>query len=198
MLKVNCTLVGISPLSFSAPFSSEKNSNEDHAEYDERCWRERLHVDADGDIILPPSFMKNCLSGIAKHLSEKVPGMGLNKFGKYFDAGIAIFDSSKVMDKKAKAIKAKDVVGEIFFVPSDGRRGGGSRVKKRFPMIPEGWRVQVEIIIIDDSVITPSKIQEYLQKGGLLTGIGRYRPQNGGHNGRFKIEDFQCEEIEGF
>lgn len=191
MLKITCELVGISPLSFSAPFKSLKKDNESHEEREERCWKERLHTNAKRCVIIPPMNLKNCLSGIASHLGEKIPGKGNKQYGKIFDAGIVILDPLEL------GIHEKDVEGEVFFVPSDGKRGGGTRVHKRFPMINEGWQAAATIFVIDD-MITAEKAKEYLEKAGLLTGLGRFRPQRGGHNGRFKIENFHCEEIDGF
>ena len=43
------------------------------------------------------------------------------------------------------------VPSETFFVPSDGQKGGGKRVRKNFPMI-EPWVGIAKIMVIDDEI----------------------------------------------
>lgn len=76
--------------------------------------------------------------------------------------------------------------GEVFFVPSDGKAGGGSRVKKKFPVIRE-WSGEVTFYILDDT-ITEDVFEAHLKEAGNFIGIGRFRPENGGFYGRYSID----------
>lgn len=189
---VTCRLVGIAPISFSKAVSTTKNSGETSDAYMERTWREHLHVGSDGIVFLPPGNLKNCLADVAGYLSESVPGKGMAKFTKHFEAGVMITTPMPMADAKANPIKASEVEGERLFLPSDGKKGGGKRVWKRYPMIPEGWQVQATILLIDPTLHKEqARVERYLTHAGQFIGMGRFRPRKGGYYGRFIVEDFE-------
>jgi len=184
MLVCTFGLVGVSPISFSAPVQSQRQVGESSDTFEARTWRERLHVNVDGNVFIPPMAIKNCLSEVAKYLSETVPGKGKSTYTKHFEAGILCVDPVDLN------IKAKDVQGERLFVPSDGRRGSGKRVWKTFPTIPE-WRGKGTVYVLDPALIDkPEKIEEYLGHAGKFIGLLRFRPRNNGFYGRFIVENF--------
>jgi len=88
-------------------------------------------------------------------------------------------------------VKDSDVIGERLFVPADGKRGGGKRVWRTFPTIPD-WRAEATIIVLDP-ILKPEKIEEYLKHAGQFIGLGRFRPRNNGFYGRFTIENFRSD-----
>lgn len=185
MKTVFATIEGISPISFSAPIQSVKDTGETHDAFEQRTWRERLHVDNNGEVFIPPGAIKNCLSDVAKYLSESVPGKRNATYTKFFEAGIM------VIAPVGLGVKAADVAGERLFVPADGKRGGGKRVWKTFPVIP-AWAGQVEIHIVDPVLVAkPEKVHEYLDHAGKFIGLGRFRPRNNGFYGRFKVTAFK-------
>jgi len=185
MKTVEFSLVSAGPLSFSAAIKSVKNTGENHDAFEERTWRERLHVDSKGEVFIPPNAIKNMMEGVAGFLGEKIPGKGQATWTKHFKAGIMVTKPLML------GIKAKTVAGERLFVPSDGKKGGGKRVWKTFPVIPE-WRASGEIILLDPLLIDkPEKVQEYLEHAGKFTGLLRFRPANGGFYGRFGVESFR-------
>lgn len=185
MLQASFTLIGTSPISFSAPIQSVRNTGEAHDAFEERTWRERLHVDENGEVFIPPSALKNCLAEVAKYLSETVPGKGKSTYTKHVEAGVLVTDPIRL------GIPASSVVGERLFVPSSGKRGDGSRVWKRFPVIPS-WRADASLYLLDPILIDkPQKIAEYLQHAGRFIGLGRFRPRNNGFYGRFRVENFK-------
>lgn len=186
MIRCECVLVGSSPLSFSRPVQSKRNTGEQHDDFEERTWRERIHVDEHGVAFIPPMAIKNCLSDVAKYLSESVPGKGKATYTKHFEAGIL------VVDMVSLGVKAADIEGERLFVPADGRRGGGKRVWKTFPVL-RTWKAKV-VIYIADPVIKPEKVLEYLEHAGKFIGLGRFRPRNNGFYGRFRVEEFKSAE----
>ena len=177
-------LKNVSPYSQSRPFMSEKAEEENPRDYEERCWRERMH-DVDGKVFIPPMAFKNCLSEAAKYLSIQIPGKGKTTYTKHFEAGVLVTDGINLPNK------CDEVTGEWLFVPSDGRRGGGKRVWKCFPVIPE-WVGEVVFHILDET-ITEEVFENVLKKAGQFIGIGRFRPRNNGFYGRFSVEGIKWE-----
>lgn len=91
-----------------------------------------------------------------------------------------------VMDRILLSVHKSEVESEEFFVPSDGRRGGGSRVLKRFPLIRK-WASTATVYILDET-ITREVLQLHLEGAGSFIGVGRFRPRNNGFYGRFLAE----------
>lgn len=176
-------LKGLTPYSQSKPHRTEKLNKELHEDHEVRTWRERMHVDKDGLVFIPPMSFKNCMAEIAKYLSMQIPGKGKSTYTKHFEAGILVTDPCSL------GIKAEEVAGDWVFVPSDGVKGGGKRVYRCFPIIPPGWTTVVDFLILDD-IITKDVFLKHLEQAGQLIGIGRFRPRNGGYYGRFIVESF--------
>ena len=154
MLTIVAELKSASPYSQSAPIQSDKNTGEASDAFEERTWKERLHVDENGMVFVPPMAIKNCLSEVAKYLSESVPGKGKSTYTKHFEAGI-LCASPMTLDVPAESVQA-----ERLFVPSDGVRGSGKRVWKRFPIIPK-WNGEIEIMLVDPILTDkPAKVME--------------------------------------
>ena len=173
-----CTLESVTPYSQGRYYDVPKLAKELPEAYERRTWRERCHVDKKGHLIIPPMAFTNSLKEAARYLSLQVPGKGKTTFTKHFEAGVLVSDPlSLPLTKDA-------VEGEWLFVPSDGRRGGGKRVLKCFPLIRE-WKGKVLFYILDD-IITKDVFAQVLQTSGNLIGIGRFRPRNLGYYGRFK------------
>ncbi len=174
------TLKSVSPYSQSKHYNTEKLAKELHKDYEARTWRDRLHTTLDGEVFIPPMSFKNCLSEAARFLSVQIPGKGKSTYTKHFEAGVLVTDALHL------GVKATDVKGEWLFVPSDGKRGGGSRVDKCFPVIHE-WGGDVTFHILDET-ITEDVFLQHLQQAGAFIGVGRFRPRNNGFYGRFKVE----------
>ena len=182
MFVARATIEGISPMSQSRPIQSEREDGESHDAFERRTWQERMHVDGAGELFIPPMAVKNCLSDVAKFLSESVPGKGKATFTKHFQAGILVLEPIKL------GIKADTIQAEKLFVPSDGKPGGGSRVWKYFPLIPQGWTGAAEICLLDPILIgKPEKVRDYLTYAGKFIGLGRFRPRRNGFYGRFVV-----------
>lgn len=179
-------LKGISPYSASKYYQVEKKEKEGHADFEARTWRERMHTDSAGNVLIPPQAFKNCLAEAAKFLSVQIPGKGKATYTKHFEAGVMVQAPLVLPVKKA------DIPGEWLFVPASGKRGDGKRVQKCFPLIQE-WGGIIEFFIIDDT-ITETPFRYHLEQAGQLIGIGRFRPRNNGYYGRFKVENIEFED----
>ena len=173
------SLESVSPYSQSRFHNTEKLEKESHDDYEKRTWRDRLHVNGNGIVFIPPMVFKNCLSDCAKYLGVQIPGKGKRQYTKHFVAGVLVLDPLDL------GLKSDEVQGEWLHVPSDGVRGGSKRVLKCFPFIPE-WKGDVTFHILDDT-ITQSVFEYHLDQAGKFIGIGRFRPINNGYYGRFKI-----------
>ena len=173
-------LKSISPYSQSRFHDAEKLPKENSQDYEERCWRGRLHVNDDGFVYMPPMAFKNCISESAKFMGRQIPGKGKSTYTKHFEAGVL------VMEPLVLPIKGDDVPGEWLFVPADGVRGSGKRVKKCFPVIQQ-WEGNVIFHVLDET-ITEEVFEEHLREAGSFIGIGRFRPRNNGFYGRFAVE----------
>jgi hypothetical protein len=179
MIIATVELEGISPYSQSKHHTTAKKERELPKDYEERTWRERMHVNKDGYVFIPPMAFKNCIAEIAKFLSVQIPGKGKSTYTKHFEAGILVTEEVLLPFKKA------DVQGEWLFLPSDGKRGSGTRVDKCYPVIPE-WKATVVFYVLDQ-IITEDVFTDHLNKAGQFIGIGRFRPRNNGFYGRFRV-----------
>jgi len=178
-----CKLKSVSPYSQGKYHNTQKEDKELHADYEKRTWREKCHTDNSGYIIIPPMAFANSLKEAATYLSLQIPGQGKSKYTKNFQSGVLVY-TPLVLD-----IKKENVTPEWIFVPSDGRRGGTTRVEKCFPLIQE-WSGTVEYYIFDN-IITKEVFEKVLRESGQIIGIGRFRPKNWGYYGRFIVEDIK-------
>lgn len=185
MIAVEFDLVSASPLSFSKAITSIKDPGESHEAFEERTWRERMHVDKNGELFIPANALETMLVETAKFLAESVPGKGKATYTKHFMAGIMVTEPLML------AIKADTIQHERCFVSSDGKPGGSKRVWKNFPIVAE-WKARGQIILLDPILIDkPEKVEEYLRYAGKFIGFLKGRPRRGGHYGRFSVENFR-------
>lgn len=179
MKKAICKLRSISPYSQSKYIGEKKDKNETHAEFEKRAWQQRCHWNSEGKLYIPPMSFKNCLSEAAKYKSIQIPGKGKSTYTKHFEAGVL------VVDPVVLPITAGTIQHEWLHVPSDGRRGGTTRVEKCFPLIPK-WEGTVEFLVLDE-IINADVFREHLSDAGSFIGVGRFRPRNNGFYGRFEV-----------
>lgn len=190
MKKALVRIKGVGPYSQSRFHNTPKlNDKEQPDDYERRTWREKMHVDEQGFVKIPALAFKNCLSEAAKFLSVKISGRGKSTYTKHFEAGVLVIDDSPL------AIKKDEVAENWMFVPSDGRRGSGSRVMRCYPFIRPGWETTVEFYVFDD-MITKDVFLYHLKQAGQLIGIGTFRVRNNGTFGRFQVLDLDWKEME--
>ncbi len=178
-------IVGISPYSQSKVIEIPHNPKESNDAFDERCWREHMHVDENGVCFIPAASFKKSLETAASFLREKIPGRGTGEYGKHFKAGVLILENPSL------GIKAKEVKCDRVYVNANGKPGSGIRVWRRYPMFPK-WGCIVKFIIVD-TTITESVFERHLREAGQLVGIGRWRGEVGGLYGRFVVSSFKWE-----
>jgi len=179
-------LSSLSPYSQSRFHNAPKANKEADDEYEARTWQERLHVNSEGGVYLPPMALKNCLAEAAKYLSIKIPGKNSATYTKHFEAGVMVVEPMTLYSQDKSPIIKTAVRGDWIFTPSDGVKGGGKRVMKCYPVI-DSWSGTAEFLILDD-IISQSIFRQHLEQAGSLIGVGRFRARNGGYYGRFKID----------
>jgi hypothetical protein len=172
-------LESVSPYSQSRKYNTPKTNKENPKDFEERTWRDRMHVNDAGNVFIPPMAFKNCLAECAKYLSIQIPGKGKATYTKHFEAGVLVVEGLEL------PVKKEDVPGEWLFLPADGKRGSGKRVDKCYPLIQK-WSGVVTWHILDDT-ITADVFKQILEQAGSFIGIGRFRPRNNGFYGRFKV-----------
>lgn len=174
------SLKSVSPYCQSRFYQTEKLDKERPDAFEDRTWRDKGHYTQDGKMFIPSFALKNCLADAAKYLSIQIPGKGKATFTKHFDAGVLVVDPIILPVDKDRV--------DMFelHVPADGKRGGGRRVLKKFPIVRE-WSGSVAFHILDD-VITQDVFTHVLSEAGKFIGIGSFRVRNNGIFGRFSVE----------
>lgn len=172
-------LKSVSPMCQGAPMATPKDRDETHAEYEERCWKERAHVNDDGNVFIPPTAFKNCLQDAAKYKGIQIPGKGKERYTKHFEAGVM------VVDPMVLPVMEADIEKWRHFVPADGKPGGSKRVWKNFPIFRE-WEGEVPFLVFDET-INEEVFLQHIEDAGQFIGIGSFRPRNRGFFGRFEV-----------
>jgi len=176
------TIEGLGPLSQSRQHDDPMLEGEGRDDYDKRTWRSKLNLEVRGGkptVVLPAHGIQQALTAAARYSKRQIPGQGKATWTKKFAAGIALLESPSINIDPA-------TVGCITIsANADGIRGSGKRVTRRFPQMPE-WGASFDVHILDP-IITEDVFREMVTLAGMYIGLGRFRPENGGGNGRFKI-----------
>lgn len=177
------TLASITPYSQSRQHDEPKLEGENHEAYDVRTWRSKLSVatrDGKPTVVIPAHGLHQAIAAAAKYSKRQIPGQGKATWTAKFLSGITLFEDP------ALNIDPTTVGSVTISANADGVRGSGKRVPRRFPILPE-WEATFDVYILDP-IITQEVFREMVEIAGMFIGIGRFRPQNGGTNGRFRIQ----------
>lgn len=175
-----CHIVGVSPYSPSRAHQAEKHDRETHDAHDLRTWREKAHCREDGRVLVPAMAFKQALDRAATMRGEKIPGKGASTYARRFKSGVLILEPLLLDATKDKMDSVR------IHANADGVRGSGKRVWRTFPVINQ-WGGELTIHILDD-MITAEVFERHLIEAGQFVGVGRFRPVNGGVNGRFEVK----------
>ena len=177
------TITGITPLSQSRQHDDPKLDGERMDDYDKRTWRSKLNVatrQGKQSIVIPAHGLHQAIAAAAKYSKRQIPGQGKATWTAKFTAGITL------LEDPALGIDPATVDGVTISANADGVRGSGKRVPRKFPIIP-AWSASFDVLVLDP-IITREVFEEMLTMAGMFIGIGRFRPEKGGTNGRFKID----------
>lgn len=185
---VTVDLESLAPYSQSRMHDVPRLDKETYDAHEQRTWREKCTALEDGTLVIPAMAFKQALDSVAKRLGDKIPGKGKQTYTKHFMGGVSCLEDA-VLDGWNK----ETVPSVTINANSNGVRGSGKRVKRTFPQIPK-WSATATFAITDDTV-TPSVFERHLIEAGRFIGIGRFRPENGGLNGKFFPKKFSYQDI---
>lgn len=184
---VEVELTSTAPYSQSRMHSAPKLEKEGMADYEARTWREKCTTNEAGEICIPAMALKQCLDKAAKSFGGQIPGKGKSTYTKHFLAGVICESDVSI------GILKDDVPSVTINANSDGVRGSGKRVHRTFPQVP-AWNGVARFAVLDDTITKPV-FEKMLTEAGRFVGVGRFRPENGGLNGRFKPVSFKWSEL---
>lgn len=173
----------VSPYSASRAHTEPKLAKETHDDYDIRTWRHKLTTDADGNVVIPGGGFKQAIDGAAKMVGGKIQGKGQATYAKLFTTGVL------VETDMALGVHANDVGSVRIHANADGVRGSGKRVFRTFPVVP-AWKGVLEVMISDPD-LPDAVFERVVVAAGRCQGVGRWRPEKGGSNGRFTVTKFK-------
>lgn len=181
------TVEGIAPYSASRAHEEPKLAKETHDDYDARTWRHKLTLGPNGTVVIPSGGWKQAVDGAAKMVGGKIPGKGQATYSKLFLTGVLVEGDADL------EIDPNTVEHVRIHCNADGVRGSGKRVFRRFPQIPH-WKTKVHFLITDPNL--PDEVFERVViAAGRCQGVGRWRPEKGGSNGRFSVVSFEWSSI---
>jgi len=181
-----------SPYSQSAKHDEPFHDRESHEDYDIRTWRNKCTTNKEGQVCIPAMAFKQAMDTAAYKLGIKVPGRRAATYKSFFTSGF-ICDAD-VPISNGKALTPKDAGCTLISANADGVRGSGKRVSRRFPEFPK-YHAVAEFTILDN-VITPEVFEQHLRAAGIVVGIGRFRPEKGGTNGRFRVSKVEWTDLQ--
>jgi hypothetical protein len=191
-VKVHLESIPGSPYSQSGKHDTPFLDRESHEDHDLRTWRNKCTTNKEGQVCIPAMGLKQALDSAAYKLGEKVPGRRGAMFKSFFASGF--FCDHDVPISNGAPIKASEAEGITIWAHTSGKRGTGSRVRRKFPIFQK-WQGIAEFTILDD-VITPEVFERHVKGAGMIVGIGRFRPEVGGTNGRFRATKFEWKDMQ--
>lgn len=183
------TISGITPLSQSRQHDEPKLDGERPDDYDKRTWRHKLNTsthDGKTTVVIPAHGLHQAIAAAAKYSKRQIPGQGKATWTAKFTSGITL------LEDPALGVDPATVEGVTISANADGIRGSGKRVPRKFPIIPK-WSATFDVVILDP-IITEDIFREMLTMAGMFIGIGRFRPEKGGTNGRFRIDNIDWQD----
>jgi len=181
MLSITCTIKGISPYSQSRKHDAEKLKDEGYDAYDIRTWKEHCHTNGDGESIVIPghAIHQMLVVGARKgRLKPKAAASAREGLAGRLETGIALLDDAKTDMKLSEAVLVP------INAHSNGDRKDRQRVTRRYPVWSPGWTATFTTLLLDES-LRKEDLEDALKWGGLVCGLGRFRPECLGTNGRF-------------
>ena len=174
---------GAAPYSQSYWHDTPKKDKETADAFEKRTWRDKCSANDKGEIFIPAMAFKQCLDSVAKRLGEQIPGKGRTTYTKAFLAGVICEDNVILPGLRKDKCPSVTIPANVT-----GVRGAGKRVRRTFPQWVK-WGGVARFIILDDTV-TREVFERHFHEAGRFVGLGRFRPENGGINGRFRALKF--------
>ncbi|RYD64681.1 MAG: hypothetical protein EOP83_09195 [Verrucomicrobiaceae bacterium] len=181
-----------SPYSQSLPLDpSLKTARESHDAFEKRVWKTKAHWH-EGVMVIPGTSFTGAMIEACRKFGHQVPGRARKTYTSFFEAGVLVQGARAVLyDQNGDTVTEETIQSVDLLQSAAGKKGklSGSRVWRRFPIV-QAWTADVCFYVMDDT-ITQDIFEKVLTEAGMFVGIGRWRPENGGNNGRFEITKSQ-------
>lgn len=188
MYRAIVSIKGTAPLSQSKQHQAEWLDGESNEDFDKRTWREKCNYDDGGIVFVPAMAFKQAMDTAAKRLAIADPDNKRANLTKYFVSDVICENNLSL------GVRKEDMPSIRISANVDGVRGSGKRVPRTLPQIQE-WAGQTSFLIMEEK-IKPEIFQKVLVTAGRSIGVGQFRPEKGGLNGRFEISKIKFEKME--
>lgn len=187
MYRAVVNIQGVAPLSQSRQHHTPFLEGESNDAYEQRTWREKCNFDKDGVVFVPAMAFKQAMDIAAKRLAIPDPDNKRANFTKYFVSDV-------ICEGHLSIGIAKDAMPAVTINANvDGVRGSGKRVPRTFPQTQE-WKGSTSFLVMEEK-ITHDIFERVLQCAGRSIGVGQFRPERGGMNGRFEVLKVKYEKV---
>lgn len=187
MYRAIVSIKGLAPLSQSKMHDAPKRDGESHADYDQRTWREKCNADQDGIVYVPAMAFKQAMDIAAKRLAIPDPDNKRANLTKFFVSDVICEQNLSI------GVHKEEMPCVRINANADGVRGSGKRVLRTLPQIQE-WEGQTSFLVMEEK-IKPEIFEKVLAAAGRSVGVGQFRPEKGGLNGRFEVAKISVERI---
>ncbi len=188
MYRAIVSIKGAAPLSQSKQHETEKLDGESNEDFDKRTWREKCNADSDGTVYVPAMAFKQAIDTAAKRLAIPDPDNRRASLTKYFSSDV-ICENNLSIGVNKNAMTSVRISANV-----DGVRGSGKRVPRTLPQIQE-WGGQTSFLVMEEK-IKPEIFEKVLRAAGQSIGVGQFRPEKGGLNGRFDVVNIKFEKMD--
>lgn len=187
MYRAIVSLRGTAPYSQSRQHQTEKLDGETYEEFDRRTWREKTNHDTDGVVFIPAMAFKQAMDIAAKRLAIPDPDNRKANFTKYFVSDV-------ICEQNLNIGVHKDKMPSVTISANvDGVRGSGKRVPRIFPQVQD-WEGKTSFLVMEEK-IKADIFERVLKAAGMSIGVGQFRAEKGGLNGRFEISKIKFEKV---
>lgn len=187
MYRVTVTIEGISPLSQSHQHYTPFLDGESHDAYEQRTWRFKCNCDEAGNVFVPAMAMKQAMDTAAKRLAIPDPDNKRANLTKYVVSDVICEANLPI------GIHRDKMPMVTINANSDGVRGSGKRVRRNLPQTPT-WGGKTSFIVTEEKITHPI-FEKILATAGQSVGVGQFRPEKGGLNGRFVVKNVKYEQL---
>jgi hypothetical protein len=189
MYRAHVSIQGTAPLSQSRQHRASKLDGESHDALEERTWREKCNYDSDGVVFVPAMALKQAVDTAAKRLAIPDPDNKRANLTKYFVSDVICESNLSI------GVHKDEMPSVTINADSEGKKGSMAtkRVPRILPQISE-WEGQTSFLIMEEK-IKEDMFKKVLAVAGQSIGVGQFRPERGGLNGRFEIKGIKFEKI---
>lgn len=187
-------ITGTTPYSPGKKPDTDKKPKETYEDYEARVWKERIHFDKEGKVYIPDMSRVRCVQAAAKYANIKYKNQ--ETYTKFFDKGVQANG-----DRLYIGMSVDDAYTEKHLVPTNGKPGGSSKAFKVFPYFhanpekpTESWGGVMGFMVLEPRI--PEAIfEQVVDTAGKFIGIGRFRPENRGNLGMFRVVKVEWSEL---